>query len=1436
MPPPKRSVLRIAALATLLLLPIAACTDAATPTPDPYAVATPIYDVELARETLASARERWEANGSADYSYQAVHECFCTYGGDSFKVTVRNDAVYSVVHVDTGTWLNRDDYASYSGPFATIDDLLDEIDSLLQPSSPAFWLSVNYHPTLGYPVYKNSDAAYNTVDDGFGVDVTAYEPIAADAPPAPTPTPAYKAMAELAAAEALWRARGSDDYTIEYTVFVRPRGDMPLRLTVRNEVLESITSLSKSYYSQPVTLDDWYITEALRWAPSPLPMALTIDGLFDMVETALRERQSELESYSSRWWNTHWGVRVAYDPDWGYPREFTVTGYRGGETTEWFDATLRNYEPLDPPSTAPATPTPETSALPHGQLERHASVMDLFSDGGAVTALSIGPAATVEDVLEKGLFLAEASPVHLAVRGTAAADSARCEWRGIARTASQREDAIRYWLGLDEADAIPDAAYLEALFTATIAVLEPEYEETAYANFLAIVRGGLSTEYLYLTCHMDYAPSEYLLGAGPLAPAVLSVAYDRRAEAPSYALYRKEHDGGVFGSEPLMSEGEYRGHLDGMVQREEFLLAATYSGRECVVFLAPMGAHNAIAVEAWQAVAHWDVLTDDDGVVQAVRYGTYEGDPEHTQTLANLKSRITAAVSPPSEGAGGASTDPAPSPQPARIPNASGLTQYYRDLGAYGDITPDDGQTTTFTPSQPPETYTCASGTAVASPTADIGLVHDCEALVDGKDALRGTGSLNWAAETAISNWDGVTTAGTPSRVTKVLLPNKSLTGSIPAGLGALFELTHLNLSGNSLTGDVPAELGWLHNLQELRLSGNSLTGCLPIALRSVAANDLSSLSLLYCRPPAPGAPTAGTAAETIVPLSWTAVANTAGYRVEYRQGDSGYWTVDDETLTTTSHTVDGLMCGTEHQFRLSAYGGGTEFAAAWSDPSDALTAPTAACVTPAFGEDSYAFAVAEDAAVGATVGAALAADPNGDALTYAIASGNEEGKFAIHSGTGAISVAAALDHETTDEYTLTVEARDGANTATAAVAIAVTDANDAPAFAQASYTFSIAESAPARRTVGTVTATDQDESGAVLYHITAGDASGRFTIDGSSGSILVRQALDYETTSSYTLTIEARDGKGGVDSTTVEIRMTNVPEGTPAAPEDVTLSLADGVFTITWSAVADAADYRVQRRTGGAGESWANMDAATGASRTFTPEGGPACGTTYEFRVQARGDGVVHVAAWGAASEAASHTTAACNRAPAFAASGYVFTVPENAAVGAVSYAITAGNDAGHFAIGGSTGTITVAGALDREGTASYTLTLQASDGKGVVVAASAPVTVTAVPSNSPASPQNLTAAAVGAGAEVRLSWDAPANAIVSGYQILRRRPNQGETLLLVHVENTLNAATTYVDRVNVEPGAKYVYRVKAINAAGVGPSSLPAQVNPVSGTGESS
>ena len=237
----------------------------------------------------------------------------------------------------------------------------------------------------------------------------------------------------------------------------------------------------------------------------------------------------------------------------------------------------------------------------------------------------------------------------------------------------------------------------------------------------------------------------------------------------------------------------------------------------------------------------------------------------------------------------------------------------------------------------------CSTG-AVTDTSANPGLARDCEILLVVMDTLRGTATLNWDVSSAMATWDGVTIAGSPSRVTRLALANEGLDGNIPEYLGRLLGLTHLDLSRNSLTGAIPAELGRLSNLQALRLSGNSLTGCIPVALMSVATNDLSSLDLRYCRPPAPENLSAGTPAETSIPLSWDAVAGAVYYLVEYSASTSSDWTVDRANATATSHVVDDLTCGTDYRFRVSALGSGTVYAIEWSQPSDPASGTTEAC------------------------------------------------------------------------------------------------------------------------------------------------------------------------------------------------------------------------------------------------------------------------------------------------------------------------------------------------------------------------------------------------------------------------------------------------------------------------------------------------------------
>ena len=65
-----------------------------------------------------------------------------------------------------------------------------------------------------------------------------------------------------------------------------------------------------------------------------------------------------------------------------------------------------------------------------------------------------------------------------------------------------------------------------------------------------------------------------------------------------------------------------------------------------------------------------------------------------------------------------------------------------------------------------------------------------------------------------------------------------------------------------------------------------------------------------------------------------------------------------------------------------------------------------------------------------------------------------------------------------------------------------------------------------------------------------------------------------------------------------------------------------------------------------------------------------------------------------------------------------------------------------------------------------------------------------------------------------VTLTWDAPASdaASVTGYEVLRRRPNDGEAALTTLVADTGNAETGYTDDTANEPGVRYTYRVRAL------------------------
>ncbi len=152
----------------------------------------------------------------------------------------------------------------------------------------------------------------------------------------------------------------------------------------------------------------------------------------------------------------------------------------------------------------------------------------------------------------------------------------------------------------------------------------------------------------------------------------------------------------------------------------------------------------------------------------------------------------------------------------------------------------------------PAATIGCAAGPAVPNPSANPNLVRDCQTLLTIRDTLAASPPLNWSGDLPITDWEGVEVGGAPLRVLRLKLPQRALSGVIPAQLSSLTQLQELDLSWNFLSGPIPSELSSLENLQSLQLHANYLSGYIPPALGRLTHLTLLSLSSNFLQGPIP--------------------------------------------------------------------------------------------------------------------------------------------------------------------------------------------------------------------------------------------------------------------------------------------------------------------------------------------------------------------------------------------------------------------------------------------------------------------------------------------------------------------------------------------------------------------------------------------------------
>ena len=201
----------------------------------------------------------------------------------------------------------------------------------------------------------------------------------------------------------------------------------------------------------------------------------------------------------------------------------------------------------------------------------------------------------------------------------------------------------------------------------------------------------------------------------------------------------------------------------------------------------------------------------------------------------------------------------------------------------------------------------------------------------------------------------------------------------------------------------------------------------------------------------------------------------------------------------------------------------------------------------PVFTEESpINRSIVENSEANVNVGEPVTAtDEDGDTLVYSLRL-LEVGSFSITGTTGQLLTSAPLDYETKSLYWGSITAKDGnGGTTTTTIRIGITNGNDAPMFVEGETTKrAIIESAASGSNVGhAVSATDEDDD-TLEYTLSGTDASS-FSIDSNTGQLSTAITLDYDTKSSYSLTVSVSDEEGGSDeiSVTVEVLEFYIPK-----------------------------------------------------------------------------------------------------------------------------------------------------------------------------------------------------------------------------------------------------------------------------------------------------
>lgn len=219
----------------------------------------------------------------------------------------------------------------------------------------------------------------------------------------------------------------------------------------------------------------------------------------------------------------------------------------------------------------------------------------------------------------------------------------------------------------------------------------------------------------------------------------------------------------------------------------------------------------------------------------------------------------------------------------------------------------------------------------------------------------------------------------------------------------------------------------------------------------------------------------------------------------------------------------------------------------------------------------AQSFNVSEDIESSSVIGKVVATDVEKGELIYSITIKPELFEIS-NSGDIKLVAGASLDFETATSHIITVQVSDGELTASAKITINVVDVDENVAPVISAQTFSIAENATASTEIANIVASDANGN-TLTYSISQNVFQNGVTsqpifklLQSNSGELRLgdKRSLNFETETSYTITIEVSDGVLSA-SADITINVTNVNEAPvitdSSTINDVAEDIADTVI-----------------------------------------------------------------------------------------------------------------------------------------------------------------------------------------------------------------------------------------------------------------------------------